>query len=87
MAIWLAGFVGSLVTGSAAFMLIPLMLACVGLALSAADWRGIAGAVWRESLWRRYPHLTLLRFRQVIGGGGLVICLVVTVAAWGRVLS
>ncbi len=87
LAIWIAGFIGSLVTGSIAFMLLPLMLACVGLALIAADWRGIAGAVWRDSLWPRYPGLTLRLFRQAIGGGGFIICLAVTVAAWLTALN
>jgi hypothetical protein len=82
LAIWITGFVALLVTGLIAFMLLPLMLACVGLALIAADWHGIAVAVWRDSLWPRRTGLTLRLFRQVIGGGGFIICLVVTVASW-----
>jgi hypothetical protein len=82
LAIWIGGFIASLVTGSVAFMVLPLMLACVGLTLIAADWHGIAGAVWRDSLWPRHSGLTLRLFRQVIGGGGFILCLGVTVAAW-----
>jgi hypothetical protein len=82
VAIWIGGFIASLVTGSLAFMLLPLMLGCVGLALIAGDWRGIAGAVWRDSRWPRHSGPTLRLFRQVIGGGGFIICLAVTVAAW-----
>jgi hypothetical protein len=82
VAIWIGGFIASLMTGSFAFMLLPLMLACIGLALIAIDWHGIAGAVWRDSLWPRRSGLTLRLFRQVIGGGGFIICVVVTVAVW-----
>jgi hypothetical protein len=82
VAIWIAGFIASLVTGSIAFMLLPLMLACLGVALIAADWHGIAGAVWRDSLWPRHSGLTLRLCRQVIGGGGFILCFIVTVAAW-----
>lgn len=82
VAIWIGGFIASLLTSSIAFMLLPLTLACVGLALIATDWHGIALVLWCDSLWPRHSGLTLSRFRRAIGGGGFIICLAVTVAAW-----
>ena len=80
MAIWAAGLVATVLTGAAAFMILPLALACAGLAAIAADWHGIAKVLWSDSGWPHYRSLSLTLFRWTFGGAGLVVCVVVTVA-------
>jgi hypothetical protein len=85
VAIWITGLIASLVTGAAAFMLLPLTLGCLFTIGLMTNWHGMAEWTLRRATWRGPAELRL--FRWVMGGGGFLLCAFVTVALWTKVFA
>ncbi len=78
--IFIGLFVAAWLTNNDAFSVAGSLLICTFCLAIGANWHGVASHVWGQSLWPKYPALTLGRFRAVIGGGGAIIAAVVATA-------